>query len=94
MTRTASTDWAAARRARAWSPAPRAWEMQARKPTPKAEIELPISQFTVVVEPTAAVAWVPRLPTMAVSIYCTAVCISCSSMVGQARAKTVGSKLF
>ena len=58
---------------------------------PKAETVLPISQLTVVVEPTAAVAEVPREPTMAVSIYCTAVCISCSSMVGQARAKTTGS---
>ena len=52
---------------------------------------LPISQFTVVVDPTAAVAAVPRDPTMAVSIYWTAVPISCSSMVGQAREKTVGS---
>ena len=55
----------------------------------KAEIELPMSQFTVVVAPTAAVAWVPKDPTMAVSIYWTAVCISCSSMVGQARAMIV-----
>ena len=45
---------------------------------------LPMSQLTVLVAPTAAVAWVPSEPTMAVSIYCTAVCISCSSMVGQA----------
>ena len=37
--------------------------------------------------PTAAVAWVPKVPTMAVSIYCTAVCISSSSMVGHARVK-------
>ena len=52
-----------------------------------AETVLPTSQDTVPVAPTAAVAWVPREPTMAVSIYCTAVCISSSSMVGQARAK-------
>ena len=49
----------------------------------------PMSQFTVVVDPTAAVAAVPSAPTMAVSIYCTAVCISCSSMVGPARRNTV-----
>ena len=49
---------------------------------------LPISQFTVVVEPTAAVAEVPKEPTIAVSMYCTAVCMSCSSMVGHARAIT------
>ena len=48
-------------------------------------MELPTSQDTVEVAPTAAVACVPRDPTMAVSMYCTAVCISCSSMVGQAR---------
>ena len=52
---------------------------------------LPISQFTVLVAPTAAVACVPRLPTMAVSIYCTAVCISISSIVGQASASMVPS---
>ena len=46
-----------------------------------------ISQLTVEVAPTAAVACVPREPTMAVSMYCTAVCISCSSMVGQARVR-------
>ena len=50
-----------------------------------------MSQLTVVVEPTAAVAEVPREPTMAVSIYCTRVAVSCSSMVGQARANTEGS---
>ena len=41
--------------------------------------------------PTAAVAWVPKVPTMAVSIYCTAVCISSSSMVGHASAKMTDS---
>ena len=46
-----------------------------------------MSQPTVVVAPTAAMALVPRLPTIAVSIYCTTVCISCSSMVGHARAR-------
>ena len=66
--------------------------MNARKPTPKAEIVLPTSQLTVVVEPTAAVAAVPSAPTMAVSIYCTAVCISCSSIVGQASAITAESR--
>jgi len=60
--------------------------MNERKPTDRAEIVLPMSQFTVVVDPTAAVACVPSEPTIAVSMYCTAVCISCSSMVGQASA--------
>ena len=50
-----------------------------------AEIVLLISQLTVLVEPTAAVADVPREPTIAVSIYWTAVCIACSIMVGHAR---------
>ena len=68
------------------SSAPQDFAIKARKPMLKAEIELEISQFTVVVEPTAAVACVPSEPTIAVSIYCTAVCISCSSIVGQARA--------
>ena len=90
-TSTASTDWAAARRARPSSPAPKAWEIWARKPTPKAETVLPISQLTVSVLPTAAVAAVPSEPTIAVSIYCTAVCSSCSSIVGQARENTAGS---
>ena len=36
---------------------------------PIAETVLPISQLTVVVEPTAAVASVPREPTIAVSTY-------------------------
>ena len=52
------------------------------------------SQFIVVVEPTAAVADVPSDPTIAVSIYCTAVCISCSSMVGHARVIITGSILI
>ena len=51
-----------------------------------------MSQLTVTVLPTAAVALVPRVPTMAVSIYCTAVLISCSSMVGQASEITAGSR--
>ena len=58
---------------------------------PRAEMELPTSHPTVLVAPTAAVAWVPREPTMAVSIYCTAVCMACSSMVGQASAAMTGS---
>ena len=36
-------------------------------PLSTAEMVLPISQLTVLVDPTAAVAWVPRAPTMAVS---------------------------
>ena len=52
-----------------------------------ADTVLLTSQLTVVVAPTAAVAYVPSEPTMAVSIYCTAVCISCSSMVGHASAR-------
>ena len=56
-----------------------------------AEMVLPISQLTVLVAPTAAVAWVPIAPTMAVSIYCTAVCISSSSMVGHASVRMVGT---
>ena len=54
-------------------------------------MELLTSHPTVLVAPTAAVAWVPREPTMAVSMYCTAVCIVCSSIVGQARATMTGS---
>lgn len=50
-----------------------------------------ISQFTETVLPTAAVACVPMEPTIAVSMYCTAVCIRCSSIVGQAREMTDGS---
>ena len=72
-------------------PAPKACEISARKPTPRAETVLPTSQFTVLVAPTAATARVPREPTMPVSIYCTAVCISCSSMVGQASVKMADS---
>ena len=53
-----------------------------------------MSQLTVAVEPTAAVACVPRVPTIAVSIYWTAVCINCSSMVGHARARMVISMLL
>ena len=56
-----------------------------------AEMVLFMSQFTVLVAPTAAVACVPSVPTIAVSIYCTAVCISCSSIVGHARATMMGS---
>ena len=58
--------------------------------TPKAEIVLFTSQFTVLVAPTAAVAAVPREPTIAVSTYCTAVPTRLSSIVGQASASTVG----
>ena len=50
-----------------------------------ADIVLNTSQPIVVVEPTAAEASVPSEPTIAVSIYCTAVCITCSAMVGHAR---------
>ena len=85
VTSTASTACAAARFARFSSPAPKERAMNARKPMLSAETELPISQLTVLVAPTAAVACVPSEPTIAVSIYCTAVCISCSSMVGHAR---------
>lgn len=56
---------------------------------PSADTVLPISQLTVVVAPTAAVACAPRRPTMAASTYCTAVLISCSSMVGQASAQII-----
>ena len=49
----------------------------------------PTSQLTVDVAPTAAVAGVPREPTMAVSIYCTAVRSNSSSMVGHANAKII-----
>ena len=93
-TSTASTLCAEARLARSCSPAPRACEMYAKKPTPNAEIVEPMSQFTVVVEPTAAVAEVPRLLTMAVSMYCTAVCMSCSSMVGHASAATAAKSFL
>ena len=65
--------------------------MYARNPTLMAEMVLFTSQFTVLVAPTAAVAWVPREPTMAVSIYCTAVCISSSSIVGHASTNIWGS---
>ena len=85
--RVTSVAWAEARAAASRSFAPQAWAMKARKPTPKADTMPPTSQPTVVVAPTAAVASVPREPTMAVSMYCTAVCISCSSIVGQARAR-------
>ena len=84
VTKTASTAWETERRALSLSPAPQAFAMNARKPTPMADTVLFTSQLTVLVAPTAAVAVVPSAPTMAVSIYCTAVCISCSSMVGQA----------
>ena len=84
-TRTIMTACPTARFARSRSPAPSDLAIYARNPILSAEIELLISQFTVVVAPTAAVAWVPSEPTIAVSIYWTAVCISCSSIVGQAR---------
>ena len=86
-----STAWALARLAVFPSPAPSDWLIRARNPTPMDEMVLPMSQFTVLVAPTAAVAWVPREPTMAVSMYWTAVCISCSSMVGHARVKITES---
>ena len=75
-------------------PAPIDWDMYARNPMLIAETVLPISQFTVLVAPTAAVALVPKTPTIPVSIYCTAVCISCSSIVGHAREKITGSISF
>ena len=52
-------------------------------------MELLLSQLMVVVAPTAAVAVVPKEPTMAVSIYWPAVCITCSTIVGQARATII-----
>ena len=67
--------------------APQALEMMARNPTPKAVMEELTSHPTVLVAPTAAVACVPRAPTMAVSMYCTADWLICSSIVGQARVK-------
>ena len=91
MHSTASTACMAARRALFASPAPSALAMNARKPTPSAESELLTSQLTVLVAPTAAVALVPSEPTIAVSIYCTAVCISCSSMVGHASVRMTAS---
>ena len=90
--RTASTACADACLAFSLSPAPRACDMYARKPTPMADTVLPTSQLTVVVEPTAAVAAVPREPTIAVSMYCTAVCSSWSSMVGQASVRMTGKR--
>ena len=88
---TTSTACMAARRAFWISPAPSAREMNARKPTLSADNVLLTSQLTVLVAPTAAVALVPSEPTMAVSIYCTAVCMSCSSMVGQASVRMTGN---
>ena len=66
---TARTAWETDFFAASSSSAPQALAMKDKKPTPKAEMLLPISQFTVLVAPTAAVAWVPREPTMAVSMY-------------------------
>ena len=91
VTRTMKTDCPAAFLARLVSPAPRDWDIYARNPTPRAEIVLPISQLTVLVAPTDAVALVPKTPTIAVSIYCTAVCMNCSSIVGHASAKITGN---
>ena len=87
ITSTERTACAAVLRAVQISCAPQALEIIARKPTLKAVIEENISHPTVVVAPTAAVAWVPSVPTMAVSIYWTADCIVSSSIVGQASAK-------
>ena len=56
-----------------------------------AEMVLITSQLTVVVAPTAAVACVPRDPTIAVSIYCTAVRMISSRIVGHANVKITGS---
>ena len=86
-TSAASTAWDEARWAPSWSWAPQERAINDRNTTPSAEMVLLISQLTVLVAPTAAVASVPSDPTMAVSMYCTAVCISCSSMVGHARLK-------
>ncbi len=66
--------------------------MTAKNPTPKAEIMPKTSHPTVLVAPTAAVARAPRAPTMAVSMYCTAVCITCSTMVGQAKPKMMAAR--
>ena len=89
----ASTACAAARFAASRSPAPSAFAMKARKPTASAEVVEFRSQLMVVVEPTAAVACVPSAPTIAVSMYCTAVFISCSSMVGHARPRITPIRL-
>ena len=85
MTIVENTACAVMRRAAFTSFAPKERDTNAKKPIPSAEIVEFTSQFIVTVEPTAAVAEVPKVPTIAVSIYCTAVCISCSSIVGRAK---------
>ena len=65
--------------------------MNERNPTPMAEMLPLMSQLSVAVQPTAAVAAVPRDPTMAISIYCTAVSTSSSSMVGPASERMPGT---
>lgn len=82
---------AEARRTICASPAPLARAITLKKPMPQAEMMQMMSQLMVVVAPTAAVAAVPSEPTMAVSMYCTAVCMSCSSIVGHASVSTAGS---
>ena len=59
------TAWAAVRLACSASPAPLSRAMQAKKPVAKAHRGLFTSQVTVPVTPTAAMAAVPTLPTMA-----------------------------
>ena len=68
--------------------APRCWATCTEKPMAAAAKNPLNSQVVLAVRPTAAVAWEPRDPTMAVSTYCTRVIMICSTMAGQAKNST------
>ena len=83
-----STDCPAVSRAVRPSFAPSAREMTARAPMPAAKNTPLTSHVTEPVRPTAAEACAPSTPTMAVSTYCTSVCMAFSSITGQDKVKS------
>ena len=85
-TATINTVCAAVSRAVLASFAPRAREITASAPTPTAKNMPLTNHVTEPVSPTAAEACAPSTPTMAVSTYCTSVCMAFSSITGQASA--------
>ena len=67
---TARSAWRTMARARAMSPAPRAWATCTENPVATAVHNPPNNHVVVDTSPMAAEALAPRLPTMAASMYC------------------------
>lgn len=86
---TAAAVWAETELIFSLSPLPTAFEIMARTATDMAEGTLFISHVTVVVTLTAAAAFSPSRPTMAVSTYWSRVDRSCSATVGTDRVRRV-----